>query len=931
MAQPDNILKILHQFDHLSFVELLEILKYLPKFNFEKQLVLIAEEPRYQSIRKIWLKALLASKFTLELVDEHFVDLLLNKMVNLPLGLPEKLLTSVDKIHNIFELQHLLEFIAQHKVSMFKIAPGHTLQDIQRSLELTLLKNNFKNKYKLDDIFNSLLKAGWKFLELSTLIQGSLLDEITMQREESLFHVLYLMSQYKVSPNQYTYIHEIITKHDHSEWLVAVNQLVLENNFSRAGVVKSPAQLIMDLQKCNTNSDGSESKLITELVDHGLLAAMESINDPKYRAAHGRKLPIAEWSQDDILEWARIVSNIPHYFDDPAHITQGVAIVKRANFFVTGFQFTHTQTQACLIALLKKKDRGRLLQVATGEGKTTIISTVAIILKLSGSDDILPDIITSSSVRAEEDTRKQASLYQFFKMTVADNLDRSVYVKGAKACYQRDVVYGEISQFQFDTLRDEYSLLSTKSGRKSKMFLLDEVDSIIIDDASKIAKLASHVAGMDQLQPIYFFLWQRINQLQNKFIELDGKLYSFYGTLSRDGTRIVLDYQDNTGMKKIPDLRDFLATATTDDIRKIGQLVQGDLATFIEKHIHTYFNELVAEKSLRFPANFTCFVEAQKDRWIKNALLGLSTFREGVHYIVQHGFVKPVAFNSNGTIQNSTNWSDGLHQFLQLKQGLHLTSETYTTNYLSNIAMVKRCGANLIGFTGTLGSPEARRTLEKTYHVDLVNVPSARESQYKQLPTIVAEDQESWLSEICFEANHEVRKNRGVLIICKTIEDVRMLEKKMKSRYRSTPIKTYTLNGENQEKEIERIAPGEIIIATNLAGRGTDINADLIERFGGLSVLPTFMPENLRVEQQAFGRTSRQGRLGTGRKILNKKDLIGYDLSRLDELDSQRDRLEAQHLEQFREKDLALIETRDQLFKNFCDLTTKIRIEIRKK
>jgi len=84
------------------------------------------------------------------------------------------------------------------------------------------------------------------------------------------------------------------------------------------------------------------------------------------------------------------------------------------------------------------------------------------------------------------------------------------------------------------------------------------------------------------------------------------------------------------------------------------------------------------------------------------------------------------------------------------------------------------------------------------------------------------------------------------------------------------------MNNMNQERGIEKINPGEIIIATNLAGRGTDIKTDTIEKSGGMHVIITFMPSSQRVEEQAFGRTSRQGKCGTGQMILNADNLMEY-------------------------------------------------------
>lgn len=97
-----------------------------------------------------------------------------------------------------------------------------------------------------------------------------------------------------------------------------------------------------------------------------------------------------------------------------------------------------------------------------------------------------------------------------FGLTCADNNDRVVYVQGKKQCYTSDIVYGEVSQFQFDTLRDNYSGLGTLANRRKDIVIVDEVDSMLLDDSSKIARLATTVAGIDQLQPIYHYIWDRL-------------------------------------------------------------------------------------------------------------------------------------------------------------------------------------------------------------------------------------------------------------------------------------------------------------------------------------------------------------------------------------------------------------------------------------
>jgi hypothetical protein len=98
-----------------------------------------------------------------------------------------------------------------------------------------------------------------------------------------------------------------------------------------------------------------------------------------------------------------------------------------------------------------------------------------------------------------------------------------------------------------------------------------------------------------------------------------------------------------------------------------------------------------------------------------------------------------------------------------------MTSETFTTNFLSNMGYFKRYGSNIFGLTGTLGSKKAKEVLSRVYNVDLVNIPSLRQKQYIELPTVIAANQAKWLHEICSSALNEANKERGTLIICEAI------------------------------------------------------------------------------------------------------------------------------------------------------------------
>jgi preprotein translocase subunit SecA len=143
--------------------------------------------------------------------------------------------------------------------------------------------------------------------------------------------------------------------------------------------------------------------------------------------------------------------------------------------------------------------------------------------------------------------------------------------------------------------------------------------------------------------------------------------------------------------------------------------------------------------------NFKEFVSKQTPKWINNAIVAFN-YQENTNYVVQNGVIKPVDYHSTGIVQDSTNWSDGLHQFLQIKHNLKMTSETFTTNFLSNMGFFKRYGNNLYGLTGTLGSDKAKEVLSNVYNVDHVSVPSLRQKQYLELPTVVTANETQWLN-----------------------------------------------------------------------------------------------------------------------------------------------------------------------------------------
>ncbi|EAR95365.2 helicase carboxy-terminal domain protein (macronuclear) [Tetrahymena thermophila SB210] len=939
IGKSEEILKALiisRNNDNLSFEQLNDIVViFFSTIDSETaHNILLNSTNSYFDLKQKWVEQLLLERINQETSNIYIQKLAFDICNKFDTAVVEKLLNSISTITYLREFELLLDFakINQIKVSDINIQQARVNQLI-RSLELKILGNYFQgsvDRFKLANILNNLLEKGWALEQLKAMfINLKSLNTIEQVfKEQNLISIIQILDEYKIAQFYHQDILTVLMQQNPEDWLKGINQIAVRHNFQTIGKVKNTTELVGELKSRNLHN-----QQVLEMIDGGLISQIAQIQNTRLESKIylnvrnlNRSQLIIKWDKSDIQEWSRIVKSDPDSLKNYNSLIEALAVIKRANFLHTGFLMTDSQILSCLVTLQANQDQGRLLQIATGEGKSTIISVLAIISALKGKK---VDIITSSPVLAERDAKEKAGLYNIFGLSCTDNNDKSVYIKGAKPCYQMDIVYGEVAQFQFDSLRDGYSQLGTLDNRKYEVAIIDEVDSMLIDDSSKIARLSSAIAGMDQLQPLYHFLWQRLISMQEKIVEIDGKMCLLYGKISYEHNNIILEYADEKGqLIKVPDLKNYIKSIK--DISDIGQFIEGEIEVFLKSHLSDYINELFENSFIKIPGNFKEFVENQASKWIDNAVVAFG-YQENVHYVVQEGVIKPVDYNSTGIVQSSTNWSDGLHQFLQIKHSLKVTSETFMTNFRSNMGYFNNYGSNLFGLTGTLGSMKAKEVLSEVYNVDLVDIPSLHQKQYLELSTVVTANQTKWFNEICSSAINEANKERGTLIICETIEHAKLIAENLKSEYRAGAIKLYTMNSMNQEREIEKVNPGEIIIATNLAGRGTDIKTDEIEKNGGMHVIVTFMPSNQRVEEQAFGRTARQGKCGTGQMILNAVDLMEYGEFNPQKVKELRDGLEVKILNEFQKEELKLIEIKDKLFNHFCSLLNKIRQSIRKK
>ena len=257
-------------------------------------------------------------------------------------------------------------------------------------------------------------------------------------------------------------------------------------------------------------------------------------------------------------------------------------------------------------------------------------------------------------------------------------------------------------------------------------------------------------------------------------------------------------------------------------------------------------------------------IENHIESWIDSTITAfMMVMNIDYRIIIEDGYRKivPIDYGNTGVTQNNMVWHNALHQVLQIINDVEVFPENLNTNFLYMITFFQKYN-ELYGLTGTIGSETNQKTLKQLYKVDLFFIPPNLKSQLKKRSEIVFTDEIQWERTIIDETKEIIDENRSVLLICRSIKEGEYFLKSMK-RNDIQNIKVY-FTEENKNIIEETLKPKQVIIATNLAGRGTDIKLTKeLERSGGLHVIVSFLPLNQRVEEQNYGRAGRNGQKGS--------------------------------------------------------------------
>ena len=345
------------------------------------------------------------------------------------------------------------------------------------------------------------------------------------------------------------------------------------------------------------------------------------------------------------------------------------------------------------------------------------------------------DIVTSNNVLAIRDSIDYQKFYNAFDMTVAHNIKG---YKGYKEeCYLADIVYGDLLNFIGDTLRDISK--NAKYGRGHDIVVIDEVDNMFIDQNNMKVQLSSPIPGFENLVPVLLYMWGT-GIIDASMLKHEGdKCWIKVPKIDED-----LKLED-IDLSKTPDI-EYELIYVNDSCNKI---LRGEIYNYTKEEILAYKIDRDA-RLYTVPEHLEKFAETQLDTWI-DSFESAYWHQDKLHYIIyepeegdnstsQFRVVVPVDYTNTGAVQQKLQWSDGLHQFIQLKHGLTVKSEHVVNVYMSYVGFFKKYEGSIYGVTGTLGENSHQKFLKETYKVELSHVPKFIHKDLTEYRPIIAYD-----------------------------------------------------------------------------------------------------------------------------------------------------------------------------------------------
>ena len=492
---------------------------------------------------------------------------------------------------------------------------------------------------------------------------------------------------------------------------------------------------------------------------------------------------------------------------------------------VANITFKDSQIYSLIILLGKNKLQGRIIQVFSGEGKTLIIQSLAAILVLQGHK---VDILVQEKTNAKNDAKEASKILEKLKITVTHN------VKIEDDCYQKDIVYGTLVNFQGSIMRDGHQLNGERQNRGFDILLLDEIEDMFLDDFSQTTHLVSNKPFYESYSIYLLILW------------------GYYKNLHLNN----FDVRDNKELQE-----------------KVKQYLNDKLKNFIK---------IKDDKSdFFFPMSSLLkdFALSQSINFVDSLISSLSQ-RKNVEYAVKDGQILKVDLLDTGTIQKDKPFENGLQQFLEIQNELSVTqiSTNTSNNYLSNYGFFKKYQNeninSIYGVTGAFGSVKSRELIEKLYGLDFDYIPTDNVFLLKELTSNISKNHDTWAENILLVVKREVNNGRSVLLLCETVGSCEELYEKISLSF--PRYKLYKIIGEEDEKKIPKtIAKNTVIISTDMSGRRHkfDIDKEVLKN-GGMHIIFSFISNNSRKEEKNYKNAGKAGEPGSYQFILDFEDTM---------------------------------------------------------
>lgn len=568
--------------------------------------------------------------------------------------------------------------------------------------------------------------------------------------------------------------------------------------------------------------------------------------------------------------------------------------------------------------------QGKIAEMATGEGKT-LVATLPVYLNALPGRGV--HVVTVNDYLAKRDCEWMAPLFQFHGLTI-DCIDRHrPNSDERRAAYNADITYGTNNEFGFDYLRDNMAKSPEELvQRKHNYAIVDEVDSVLIDDARTPLIISGPVPQGDK---------HEFHELKPKVELLVKAQKTYLNTALADAKRLIKEGNEKDGglallrvHRGLPKNKALIKFLSESGVRQILQKTENFYMQDQNKEMHKVDAELyfvieekhnsveLAEKGLELitknmdEENFYVLpdvgseianidkmevddrtkaekkdelmrdfaVKTERVHTMNQLIKAYTVFEKDVEYVVMDNKVK-IVDEQTGRIMDGRRYSDGLHQAIEAKENLKVeaATQTFATVTLQNYF---RMYSKLAGMTGTAETEAGE--LWDIYKLDVMVIPTNR--------PIVRDDRE----DLVYKTNREkynaaieevvklTEAGRPVLVGTTSVEISELLSRLLKGR----KIDHKVLNAKLHQQEADVVAqagrPGAVTIATNMAGRGTDIKlGEGVKESGGLAIVGTERHESRRVDRQLRGRSGRQGDPGSSQFFVSLEDnlmrLFGSD------------------------------------------------------